>query len=459
METSRNELLIRGGTVVLESGELRADVLIRGGKVAGLLRDGKSAAPKARVIDAAGAYVMPGGFDAHTHVGIQFGEFKTRDDFGITTRAAAYGGTTSMLEFAFPEPGEDPGEAVERRIAEASPVAAIDFGFHCAIAQHADDDALAGIERAARMGAPSVKVFTAYRGIMMLELGDIHAVMREAARSRSLVMVHAETESIVERAASELRQQGRGEARDHPLARPASAELDAARSVLGLAQETGAAVYLVHVTLAEVAAEIRRARAEGVSAYGETCPHYLFLDESVYSRPHPERMVCSPPMRPASEAKALWRSLGTDLTGVHSDHCCFDSSQKAVYASDSTRVPPGLPGVETRMPLMISAALSGRLRLQDVVRLCSSEPARLFGVVNKGSLLPGMDADVILVDPKRRGVIADLHMGTDFSPFQGMEVRGHIDTVISNGDVLVVGGDWVGDQPHGRYLSRRRLAK
>lgn len=452
------DLVVRGGTVVMESGPLRADVLVRGRKVAGLLRHGWPASGQARVVDASGALVLPGGVDAHTHVGITFGEFRTRDDFASATRAAAFGGTTTLLEFAFPGPGEDPAQAVERRISEAGGQAVIDFGFHAAIARQADDDALAGVERAARLGAPSVKVFTAYREIMMLELGDILAVMREAARSRALVMVHAETESLVERSVSELRERGLAGARHHPLARPAAAELDAARSVLGLARESGAAVYLVHVTLPEVAAEIAAARMAGVRAFGETCPHYLLLDESVYSGPHPELFVCSPPLRPAAAARALWRRLGDELTGIHSDHCCFDTSQKAVYASDSSRIPPGLPGIETRLPLMISAALSGRLSIPEVVRLCASEPAKLFGMPSKGSLLPGMDADLVVVDPGARWRINGLHMASDYSPFEAMELRGRIDTVIAGGRVLVSAGAWTGEESGGRYIRRRRLA-
>lgn len=452
------DLLVRGGTVVMESGSLRADVLVRGGKVAGLLRHGWPASGQARVVDATGALVLPGGVDAHTHVGITFGEFRTRDDFASATRAAAFGGTTTLLEFAFPEPGEDPAQAVERRISEACGRAVIDFGFHAAIAQRADADALAGVERAVRLGAPSVKVFTAYRGIMMLELGDILAVMREAARSRALVMVHAETEALIERSVAELRVRGLAGSRHHPLARPAAAELDAARSVLGLARESGAAVYLVHVTLPAVVTEIAAARMAGVRAYGETCPHYLLLDESVYSGPHPERFVCSPPLRPAATARGLWRRLGAELTGVHSDHCCFDSSQKAVYASDSIRIPPGLPGVETRLPLMISAALSGRLSMPEVVRLCASEPAKLFGMPSKGSLLPGMDADLVVVDPAARWRVNGLHMASDYSPFEAMELRGRIDTVVAGGRMLVSAGAWAGPESGGRYIRRRRLA-
>lgn len=453
----RIDLVVRGGTVVLETGAFAADVLVAGRRVVGLAAHGAVQAGSARVVDATGALVLPGGVDVHTHVGIQFGDFRTRDDFTSATRAAAFGGTTSILEFAFPEPGEAPQAALRKRIGEASSRAWIDFGFHSAIAREADGAALADIETAARMGAPSVKVFTAYRGIMMLELGDVLAVMSAAARARCLVMVHAETESLVERATAELRRKGCGHARHHALARPPIAELDAARSVLELARVSGATVYLVHVTLPEVAAEISAARAAGVRAYGETCPHYLLLDESVYERQQAERYVCSPPLRPAASAGALWRRLGAELTGVHSDHCCFDGAQKAVHADDSTLVPPGLPGIETRIQLMVSEALRGRIPMTQVVRLCASEPARLFGMRTKGSLLPGMDADLLVIDPSARGHVSGLHMETDYSPFDGMELRGRVDTVVAAGTVLLRGGAWCGAEPAGRFIRRRRL--
>ena len=452
------DLVVRGGRVVLESGTIDADVLIRGRRVAGLVRRGAVEVSGARVIDAHGRLVLPGGVDVHTHIGVAFGEFRTRDDFASASRAAALGGTTTLLEFAFPEAGETPAQAVRRRIDEAVGSSWTDIGFHAAVLGEAGPTALAEVEAAARLGCPSVKVFTAYRGLMMLELGDVLAVMRAAARSRSLVMVHAETESLVERATAELNAQGRGSSRDHALARPPGAELDAARSVLELATQARAAVYLVHVTLPEVASEIGAARARGARAYGETCPHYLLLDSSVYSRPCPERYVCSPPLRAPGSARGLWRSLGGELTGVHSDHCCWGGDQKAANADDSSRVPPGLPGIETRMPLMISEALAGRLALTEVVRLCAAAPARLFGMPAKGSLLPGMDADLVVVDPDARAAIGKLHMATDYSPFEGMEVRGRVDTVVAGGRVLVQGGLWQAESPAGRFVRRRRLA-
>lgn len=458
---SPDELVVRGGLVVLEAGRLRADVLVQQGRVSGLLQRGSVASSRARVVDASGCLVLPGGVDAHTHVGISFGEFKTRDDFTSATRAAAVGGTTCLLEFAFPEPDEDPAQAVERRIEEAAGRALVDYGFHAAVARKADTRALAALGRAARLGAPSVKVFTAYRGLMMLELGDLFAVMREAGRQGCLVMVHAETEALVERATVELKEQGLSHARYHPRARPPTAELDAARSILGLARQAGAAVYLVHVTLPEVAAEIAAAQVAGVRAFGETCPHYLLLDESAYQGPHPERFVCSPPLRSASAARGLWRYLGRELGGIHSDHCCFDSAQKAVHANDSARVPPGLPGIETRLPLMVSAALAGRLSLEQVASLCSAAPARLFGLSQKGSLLPGADADLVVVDPRAETVIEGekTAMATDYSPFEGFRLRGRIRTVVAQGRVLVEDGQWTGEAVGGRFLRRRGLGR
>jgi dihydropyrimidinase len=196
----------------------------------------------------------------------------------------------------------------------------------------------------------------------------------------------------------------------------------------------------------------------GVRAFAETCPHYLLLDDSAYEGPRPERFVCSPPLRPVADARGLWDSLGGALGGVHSDHCCWDGEQKALHADDSAAVPPGLPGVETRLPLMVSEALGGRLPLSEVVRLCASEPARLFGMPAKGSLLPGMDADLVIVDPAARGAVGALHMPTDCSPFAGRELRGRFDTVVAGGRVLVEGGEWTAPEPGGRFVRRRRLA-
>ena len=449
-------LLVRGGTLVLETGALRADVLVRDGRVAAL---GSLDAAGAEVLDATGLLVLPGGVDAHTHVGIEFGAFRTRDDFATATRAAALGGTTTILEFALTGAGESPAEAVRRRIGESGGRSWVDVGFHAAVLRSADGAALAGIEVAAALGAPSVKVFTAYRGVTMLELGDVRAVMEAARRARSLVMVHAETETLVERAGAELRAAGRSHARFHALARPPVAELDAARSVLGLAEDTGAAVYLVHVTSPAVCDALAQARARGVRAFAESCPHYLLLDDEVYAGPHPERFVCSPPLRPAALRDGLWRRLGTELTGVHSDHCAFDSAQKAVNADDSSAVPPGLPGVETRLPVMLSEALAGRLPLPAVARLCASEPARLFGLPRKGSLLPGFDGDLAVVDPAASTVVGDgLHMGVDHSPFAGRVLRGQVVAVALRGRLLVRDGRWAGEAPTGCFQARSRLA-
>jgi dihydropyrimidinase len=335
------DLLVRGGRVVTDSEILAADVTIEGGRVAALSAPGGARSRRMSTLDADGALVLPGGVDVHTHVALPFGEFSTRDDFASASRAAALGGTTTFLEFAIPAEGETPMEAVERRLVQARGVSHLDYGFHACVARTADQTSLEDIGKAARLGVTSVKVFTAYRGIVMLELGDVRAVMDATARAGSLVMVHAETESLVERALHELRAGGTIGARSSPRARPPEAELDAARSVLGLARATGCTVYIVHVTLPEVADAIAEARARGVAAFGESCPHYLLLDDSRYSSEGAELFVCSPPLRPSAAVAELWSRVGEQLTGIHSDHCCFDTSQKGRYAhdvyADSTR--------------------------------------------------------------------------------------------------------------------------
>lgn len=450
---------MRGGEIVLDSEILKADVTIRRGRVSALSAPGSASSEGVPVFDADGALVLPGGVDVHTHVGLPFGEFSTLDDFASASRAAAQGGTTTFLEFAIPTPDETPMAAVQRRMRQSEGVSHVDFGFHGCVARCADHESLEDVARLARMGVTSVKVFTAYRGIVMLELGDVRAVMEAAVRHGCMVMVHAETESLVERSIHDLRSEGLSHARYQARARPAEAELDAARSVLGLARVTGCPTYLVHVTLPEVADALAQARSQGVEAFGESCPHYLLLDESCYSSARPELFVCSPPLRPGAAAAALWSYLGHELIGVHSDHCCFNGAQKSQYAEDLTRIPPGVPGIETRLPLMLSEALNGRIGLTSLVEFCSSKPARLFGIPLKGSLLPGYDGDLLIVDPEGENEITGgLHMSTDFSPFQGRRLRGRIHTVVARGRVLIKDGEWTGLPAGGRFLKRRTFA-
>jgi dihydropyrimidinase len=450
--------VVRGGRVVLDSAILDADIVIRDGRVVALLAPGEATGDDGLVLDAGGALVLPGGVDVHTHVALSLGDFATLDDFGSASRAAAFGGTTTFLEFAIPGDDETPLQAVERRLREADGVTHVDYGFHGCVARTADAVSLAHITQLGSMGVTSIKVFTAYRDMVMLSLDDIKAVMETSASAGSMVMVHAEAESVIDGSLDKLRSEGSMHARHHPRARPAEAEIEASTNILELARSTGCAVYLVHVTLAEVAEAIARARSDGSAAWGESCPHYLLLDERCYRSDQPERFVCSPPLRPAATAAELWSHLGRGLSGVHSDHCCFDLAQKSRQANDLTRIPPGVPGIETRLPLMISEALEDRISLTEVVSLCASAPASLFGIPHKGSLLPGYDGDLLIVDPSSHTDIrAGLHMSTDFSPFEGRRMKGRIDTVVSAGNVLVRSGEWASLPASGRFVRRRPM--
>lgn len=458
--SSSDDLILRGGLVAVGSDLVAADVFVRAGTVTALSTNRGPGEPGARVLDVDGALVLPGGVDVHTHVALPFGDVSTLDDFDTASRAAAYGGTTTFLEFAIPMEGESPLDALQRRLKQSQEVTHVDYGFHGCVARVAGPEQLADIARMSRLGVTSVKVFTAYRDVVMLELEEIRDVMTEATRVGSMVMVHAETESLIDASVRRLEAADRLHARYQPAARPAQAELDAATKVLGLAGTTGCRVYLVHVTLPEIADAIAAARASGVDAYGESCPHYLLLDEDCYSGECPELYVCSPPMRPPAIAGALWSRLGNGLAGVHSDHCCFDTRQKRESAADLRGIPPGLPGIETRLPLMISEALAGYMEITEVARLCATEPARLFGLPRKGALLPGYDADLVIVDPDgTTKVQGGLHMSTDYSPFDGRELRGRIDTVLARGRVLVEGGRWTNEPPRGSFLKRDPIAR
>lgn len=454
---STTDLVIAGGTVVLESDLFEADLAVMDGKVSALTAPSDGIRQGVETIDARGCLVIPGGVDVHTHIALPFGEYLTRDDFSSATQAAALGGTTTVLEFAIPQEEETPRDAVDRRLLQAGGSAHIDYGFHSCVVLSADDVSLAQIPLLANMGITSVKVFTAYRDVVMLELDDVRAVMEAASQAGILVMVHAETETIIEEAVAGLRSRGGLDPGSMPRARPPEAELDAAKNVLKLAALTGASVYLVHVTVPEVAAAIASARSAGVAAFGESCPHYLLLDESLYESPTPELFVCSPPLRPAAAVSGLWAHLGTELVGVNSDHCCFDREQKKRLADDLTRIPPGLPGIQTRVPLMLSEALDGRMSLQKLVSLIATEPARTFSIPGKGTLLPGYDADVVVADPTDSTEIGGgMAMETDYSPFEGRRLRGRIRDVVSRGRVLVRDGEWMGAPPSGSFVPRGR---
>ncbi len=450
--------LIRHGTVVTPAGAARADVLIEGAHIARVADPVDVEAD--RVIEAAGRYVLPGGIDVHTHFDMPYADTVTADDFESGTVAAACGGTTCVVDFATQTRGRPLREALDAWLAKADGKAAVDYGFHCAICD-AGPGLEAEMDALVAEGVPSFKVFTAYPGRLMLDDAAIFRALRRTRDDGGTVLVHAENGGAIEVLQRDALAAGRTTAAEHARTRPALAEAEATHRVLALAELAGAPVYVVHVSAAEAAEAIAGARARGVAAFGETCPQYLLLTDELLDQPDGAgaRYVCSPPLRDRRAQERLWRALAADeLQVVATDHCSFRSEQKAAGRDDFTRIPGGLPGVETRMSLLFDAGVRHRrFGIERFVALTAEQPAKLFGLwPRKGSVAPGADADVVVWDPTREVTLraADLHMRVDWSPYEGRVVTGAPEVVLARGRPVVEDGRFVGRAGAGSFVRR-----
>ena len=453
-------ILIRGGQVVTENGVSVADVLVEGERIAAVGQglDATSAA----VFDASGCLVMPGGVDVHTHMGMPLGDIRTSDDFETGTIAAAFGGTTTVVDFANPVRGQSLVEAFEtwRRWADGSVV--IDYSLHVTVPEvraSTGDEMARLLDR----GVTSFKVFMAYPDTLMLSDPELGAALRWAASSGALVMVHAEDGLAVSQLVNEAIRAGHTDPMWHVRTRPPDLEGKATAKVIAMAGEVGASLYVVHLTCRDALLEVARAKAMGQAVFAETCPHYLFLTEEHVARGGFEgaKYVCSPPLREASHGQALWGGLadGT-LDVVATDHCAFNFvGQKDRGIEDFRRIPNGLPGVETRLFLLWQGVRDGRLAPERFVDLVSTAPARLFGLwPRKGEIAPGADADILVWDPDKETALScsSLHTAVDYSPYEGMKVKGGVVRVYSRGHLVIDAGRFVGTRGHGRFLPRTR---
>ncbi|HEY3062281.1 MAG TPA: dihydropyrimidinase [Chloroflexota bacterium] len=452
------DLVVRSGTLVSADGLVQADLAIKDGRIVAV-GDASAFSEAQRTLDATGKLVMPGFVDAHVHFNQPVGDVRTNDSWFEGTRAAAFGGTTTVVDFALPRPEETPLACVERRLAEAAPEAVIDYGVHaCYTQQTTNQRSLAQLAELIQMGVPSVKLFTVYRDMFMATPADILGVLRELA-GRGIAAVHAENASIVEQLTEHFVAAGQIGPRYHALSRPHVAEVEAMESVLSLARETGTPLYFVHMSARQARGVLERARADGVQVGAEVCPHYLVLTEDAYQLPDGHNYVCSPPVPSSEDGTALWAMVadGT-VTIVSSDHCCFTLAQKQLGKEDFTRTPPGLPGVETRPSVLYSEGVArGRISASRFVQLVSTAPAQLVGLwPRKGHLGIGADADVVIFDPAIDWVVraSDLHMATDYTPYEGMPLRGRPSAVISHGEPVVVDGTFHGRAGVGRFIPR-----
>lgn len=453
-------LAVVGGTVVNDDWSGPATVLIRGGRIAALLAADLPLPAGDRIIDASGRLVLPGGVDPHTHIKMSLGDYATLDGYREATTAAVWGGTTTVVDFAIPRPGQTPLEAVREKRAAAQQ-GVCDAALHACVVEW-DESIPDQLRKIADLGVHTVKMFTTYRDVVMAEPGTVLRVMRVLQGLGGIAYVHAEANHLVERDQEQADAAGRLDASGHAGTRSELAELTAVREVLSSARSLSAPVYFVHQSTPAAIDEVRKARVHGVIAYTETCPHYLTLDDQRYAGASPELFVCCPPLRSADTAAGVVsRALSRDVDTIGSDHCCYDTAQKRADRSDVRTMPNGLPGVETRLPVIFTELVQRRgLPMERFVAVTAANPARLNGIYpQKGIVAPGSDADLILIDPDELRTVsaAGLHMATDYTPYEGWQLTGWPSTVIVGGKVLLDNGVCNNDLVHGRALLSGRM--
>jgi dihydropyrimidinase len=463
-------LIIKSGTLITASETIQADILVEGEKIAALGMD--FSIPDAQVVNAAGKLVLPGGVDPHTHFDLPMFGTVSSDDHYTGHKAAAFGGTTTVIDFVPQEPGRLEDSLAAWR-GKADPKAAVDFGFHMNIT-HLEPQVEEEIQHLPALGVTSIKVFTAYNDRLRLQDGEIFRVMRVARDKGLLTMLHAENGDVIDLLVSEALAGGHTSAEWHARTRPAWGAVEAVLRGIALAAQAEAPLYIVHMNAAGEVDQLEYARKRNLPVMGETCPQYLFFTEDHLRRMDGAKWVCSPPMRRTADQVRLWEGLGEGLIQtMGTDHCPFfyDGTRPIEYEGklvaipgkelgkdDFTKIPNGLPGVGDRMPVLwTSGVRAGRLTPNQFVALTSTNPAKIFGLYpRKGSLLPGADADLVIWDPEKRvtyGVKTAQHR-TDYNLYEGWDLVGFPEKVFLRGKMIVDGNTWSGRAGTGKYLFR-----
>ena len=451
-------LLIKHGTIVTATDEYRGDVFIDGEKISTI--GTALTMPADRVIDATGKYLFPGGIDVHTHLDMPFGGATSADDFETGTMAAAHGGTTTVVDFAIQYKGQTLHHAWETWAKKAEGKAAIDYGFHMIITE-LTDQVEQEMDALVRQGVTSFKLFMAYPGVFMLDDASIFRALLRTGKNGGTICMHAENGGVIDVLVKKALAEGKTAPKYHALTRPARAEAEATHRAIALAEIAGVPIYIVHLSAAEALEMVTEARDRGLPAYAETCPQYLFLSYDNYEEPGFEgsKYVMSPPLRSKDTQDRLWRGLAfNDLQAISTDHCPFCMKEKALGETDFSKIPNGAPGIETRMSLVYDGGVrSGRISRNRFVELTSTSPAKIFGLFpRKGTIAPGSDADIVVFDPDKtiRLAAKTLHMKVDYNPYEGREVTGATDTVVSRGRVIIDGGTFTGRAGAGSFLRR-----
>ena len=459
------DTIIKNGSVVTATDTYHADIAISGGKIAAI----SNALPiesATKVIDAAGKLVLPGGIDVHTHLDMPFGGTTSADDFETGTRAAAFGGTTTLIDFAIQYKGQQLRQAFDTWMGKAASKAVCDYAFHC-IVTDVSSGQLSEMNDLVHEGVTSFKLFMAYPGVFMLDDGSIFKALQMTSQNGGLVCMHAENGSAIDVIVQQALAEGKKAPKYHALTRPTTAEAEATARAIALAEMAGAPIYIVHLSCNDALEKVREARDRGLPVYAETCPQYLYLSIDNFDAPGFEgaKYVFTPPLREKWHQEKLWNGLKRDhLQVVSTDHCpfCF-KEQKELGKDDFTKIPNGGPGVEHRMSLIYSGGVAGgRFSVNRFVELVSTTPAKLFGLYpRKGTIAVGSDADLVIFNPTRKHTISAKthHMRVDYSMFEGIQVTGMPDVVLSRGKVVIDGDKFLGRPGEGEFLRRQTYAR
>lgn len=462
--------VITGGTVVTATETMTADVLIDGATVVALAAPGSHSWTEGadKVIDAAGKLVLPGGIDVHTHMELPFGGTYSADTFETGSRAAAWGGTTTIIDFAVQAKGQSAMDGFETWMAKAEGNCAIDYGFHM-ITGDINDQTLKEMDLLMDEGVTSFKLFMAYPGVFYSTDGDILRAMQKAADIGAMIAMHAENGIAIDVLVEQALERGETDPIYHGIVRRSILEGEATSRAIALAEVAGAPLYIVHMTAKEALDAVTAARDLGKNVFAETCPQYLFLDlDNMRNGFEGAKYIASPPLRERAEGhqERLWKGLATnDLQVVSTDHCPFCmgdhptfGKQKQLGVGDFTKIPNGMPGVEPRMELIYHGGVAGgRLSLNRFVDVMCTTPAKMFGMFpKKGTIAIGSDADIVLWDPTGTKTMSvdNHHMAVDYSAYEGLEITGTVETVISKGQVIIADDEYHGAAGDGEYIKR-----
>ena len=455
-------LLIKNGRVITAVDDYKGDIFVENEQICLI---GKNLEVKAdRVIDAQDKYIIPGGIDPHTHLDMPFAGTISADDFETGTRAAAHGGTTTLIDFAIQTKGHSTLEALDTWHKKAEGKTAIDYGFHMVITD-LEDNRVPEMRKLADEGVTSYKLFMAYPGVLYVDDGTLFRAMRKAGEDGTVICMHAENGIVIDEIVKSALAEGKTDPKWHALTRPTRMEAEGVHRSIAIAEVANVPVYIVHLSSADALEQVVLARDRGIHAFAETCPQYLFLDHSYYEQEGFEgaKYVMTPPLREKWNQDELWRGLQMgDLMSISTDHCPFCyKEQKEQGINDFSKIPNGGPGIENRMSLIFNGGVVGeRISLNRFVELTSTASAKMFGLFpKKGTVAVGSDADIVIFNPTRKETISvnnsvTHHMNVDYNAYEGFEVTGVSETVISRGKVIVENCEYVGRKGDGQFLKR-----